>query len=480
MESVYTSKEEVHNRAREITDIPFGNLTKLLKVAENKNSIGDIFEAWFGKNKDSSSEPDLGVAELKATPYKKLKNGQYSAKERLVLNIINYMDIVNEDFEHSHFLYKNRVIELAFYEYIKEIPRDEWFFSNVALYEMTKNPVDFAIIKDDWNTIQNCIKSGHAEDLTESMTNYLAACTKGASAKSLRNQPFSDVRAKQRAFSLKSSYMTQILRKYILGDGKTESIISDAINLEENSLTDILYGRFKPYIGKSTLQIANMLDVTYHRTKSFNNILARGMLGLDTQSETGLENISELNKASYKVKTIQFDSRGVNKESMSFPSFKFKDLVTQNWTDEDGAPEADLNILFSESTFLFVVFQLDELGNNIFKGIKFFRVPQQDIDGNIYNVWKDTVDKLKRGVQLSCGKNGRISNNFIKASDNMIIHVRPHTSKRSYVKSSNSNQLPTPAIWKNKPAEYSIDYMTTQCFFLNNTYIKHAVIDLVN
>ena len=115
MESVYTSKEEVHNRAREITDIPFGNLTKLLKVAENKNSIGDIFEAWFGKNKDSSSEPDLGVAELKATPYKKLKNGQYSAKERLVLNIINYMDIVNEDFEHSHFLYKNRVIELAFY-----------------------------------------------------------------------------------------------------------------------------------------------------------------------------------------------------------------------------------------------------------------------------------------------------------------------------------------------------------------------------
>ena len=131
-------------------------------------------------------------------------------------------------------------------------------------------------------------------------------------------------------------------------------------------------------------------------------------------------------------------------------------------------------------TFLFVVFQLDELGNNIFKGIKFFRVPQQDIDGNIYNVWKDTVDKLKRGVQLSCGKNGRISNNFIKASDNMIIHVRPHTSKRSYVKSSNSNQLPTPAIWKNKPAEYSIDYMTTQCFFLNNTYIKHAVIDLVN
>lgn len=483
MKSNYTSKEEVHNRALEIRNIKFGELTQSLNVAHTKNSVGDIFEAWFGKLKDSSSEPDLGVAELKATPYKRLKNGNYSAKERLVLNIINYMDIVNENFDNSHFLYKNGVIELAFYEYIKEISRDKWFFSHVALYEMAKNPDDFKIIRDDWNTIQKCIKSGHAEDLSESMTSYLAACTKGVNAKSLRNQPFSDVRAKQRAFSLKSSYMTQILRKYILGDDKSESIISDSIELKNNSLDDILHKRFNKYVGKSTIEISDMLGIEVPKSKQANSILTTGMIGLDvkntSKSQNRLDNISELNKASYKIKTIQFNSKGVNPQNMSFEAFKFQDLITQHWVDENDAPEADLNVMFSESKFIFAVFQSDKKGKNFFKGIKFFRMPKKDIDGPIRDVWQDTINKLKEGVQLT-HKGKKNSNNFINKSDNMIIHVRPKSGQSSYVNDSNSNKLPVPAVWTNKPAGFSDDYMTTQCFFLNNDYIKKVVIDLLD
>lgn len=41
-------------------------------------------------------------------------------------------------------------------------------------------------------------------------TMYLAACTKGANAASVRRQPFSQIPAKQRAYSLKGSYMTQV------------------------------------------------------------------------------------------------------------------------------------------------------------------------------------------------------------------------------------------------------------------------------
>ena len=46
---------------------------------------------------------EAGV-ELKATPFKKLKNGKYSSKERLVLNIINYEKVANENFETSSFI----------------------------------------------------------------------------------------------------------------------------------------------------------------------------------------------------------------------------------------------------------------------------------------------------------------------------------------------------------------------------------------
>ena len=37
-----------------------------------KSSVGDAFEAWFGKTKDSESRPDMEEAgvELKATPFK--------------------------------------------------------------------------------------------------------------------------------------------------------------------------------------------------------------------------------------------------------------------------------------------------------------------------------------------------------------------------------------------------------------------------
>ena len=67
----FKSKEQVHERAKGIINISRKELIKELNlnIKGDKNAMGDIFEAWFGKPKDSASEPDLGVAELKATPY---------------------------------------------------------------------------------------------------------------------------------------------------------------------------------------------------------------------------------------------------------------------------------------------------------------------------------------------------------------------------------------------------------------------------
>ena len=46
------------------------------------------------------SEADM---ELKCTPLNKGAKEQLLIKERLVCNMIDYMEVVNEDFEHSHF-----------------------------------------------------------------------------------------------------------------------------------------------------------------------------------------------------------------------------------------------------------------------------------------------------------------------------------------------------------------------------------------
>lgn len=486
----YNTKEKVHNHAKKIIGIPVKELQKTNSNLSSKNSMGDIFESWFGKEKDSSSSADLPEAgvELKTTPYKKLKNGQISAKERLVLNIINYNNIINEDFFNSHFLSKNKKIELAFYEHNPNVPRECWSFNEVILYEMEKNPVDLNIIKQDWEKITEYVKKGKAHELSESLTNYLSACTKGANRNSVRSQPCSNILAKQRAYSLKSSYMTSLLRKYIFGDEEIDSIIKDNFDTNDSfDLETIIHKKFKPYIGMSINELAQKFNINTHSYQT-NYLIAAAILNISgkiTRTEP-FPRVDEFEKASIKIKTVRFNNHNDNKESMSFPEFKFKELVLENWQNDDGTPGCDWHNFLLETRFLFFVTKLDDNNNEIFKGIKFFSIPISDIEGPIKYVWENTKQKLLSGVRLTAKKYGdkiRIENNFIKKSDGLIIHVRPHASRSDYSENGpNANELPSPAEWVNKPNDekYSDNWMTKQSFWLNNDYIKKQVEDLLD
>ena len=69
-----------------------------------------------------------------------------------------------------------------------------------------------------------------------------------ANANSLREQPFSDVKAMQRAFCLKNSYMSYILNHYIVNKTKNyEAVIKDANILKKQSLEDYILSKLKPY-----------------------------------------------------------------------------------------------------------------------------------------------------------------------------------------------------------------------------------------
>ncbi|AYY09360.1 Sau3AI family type II restriction endonuclease [Enterococcus gallinarum] len=488
----YLTKEQVHNRAKESVGKSLIELNNGLSLfdSQNKNSIGDIFEAWFGKVRDSESKPDLEEAgvELKATPIKKLKNGQYSAKERLVLNIINYNNVVNETFEESHFLYKNKTMEIAFYEYLKDTPKDQWTIREAILYEMCKNPIDFKIIQQDWEVIQKYILEGKAHELSESLTNYLAPCTKGATAiKSLRTQPFSEEKAKQRAYSLKSGYMTSILRKYVFGEEKIDSIVKDTFQLEDNNLEELILNHFEPYIGKTFQSLCEKFKIKTSYQANYRIVSSILGLSSNTTKTEPFPRVDEFEKASIVVKTVYFDRTGNNKESMSFPAFNFIDLSNQAWEKEDGEPSSEWHNFLLDTRFLFIVFKEEKEGV-IFKGVKFFSMPKEDIEGPVRTVWEDTVAKLREGVKLeavpdkSTRDGWRIKNNFIKKNDKMICHIRPHARERDYSEEGRyADKLPVPAKWINKPDNdnYSNQWMTKQCFWINNDYIKEQLKDLI-
>ena len=108
----YRTIEEVLERAKVAEGKPFKDydIKNRLASSGNKGGLGQIIEeGLFGYDINSKSEADffeLGV-ELKVTPLKLDKKKRVVAKERLVLNIINYMEEYKFTFETSSFWKKN-------------------------------------------------------------------------------------------------------------------------------------------------------------------------------------------------------------------------------------------------------------------------------------------------------------------------------------------------------------------------------------
>lgn len=72
---------------------------------KGKGSIGQMVEnLFFLLETNNNPEADFSKAgmELKCTPLKQSKGNELLIKERLVCNMINYCEVVNESFEQSH------------------------------------------------------------------------------------------------------------------------------------------------------------------------------------------------------------------------------------------------------------------------------------------------------------------------------------------------------------------------------------------
>lgn len=169
-----------------------------------KGSLGQMVEElYFLMENNSRPEADFAEAgmELKCTPLKKGNKEQLLIKERLVCNMINYMEVVNEDFEHSHFYLKCQLMLLLFYLHVQGADKLDLEFLISILWRFPAK--DLEIIRNDYETIINKIKAGKAHELSEGDTLYLGACRKGQKDDALRDQPFSQEKAVGRAFSLK-------------------------------------------------------------------------------------------------------------------------------------------------------------------------------------------------------------------------------------------------------------------------------------
>lgn len=409
---------------------------------KRKGGLGELIEErYFHYPANNDARPDFEKAgvELKVTPYKINKNGSISAKERLILTMIDYCAVVKEDFKNSHMWKKSRLILLIYYLYQKELKnRLDYKIGYVKLFSPPEQ--DVKIIEHDFYAITEKIKAGKAHELSEGDTLYLGAAPKAATSQDRRKQPFSSELAKPRAFAFKSSYMTYVLNNYIIpGKATYEPIIKGKA---EESFEDYVVDKINAYRGYSVKELCEEFKIDINKKpKNLEAMLAYRMLGVKGN------HAEEFEKANIVVKTIRIENNNTIKENMSFPTFKFKELVEEDWDD------SIFGNYLRETRFLFVVYKFDQFKELHLKGCQFWNIPYKDLEGDVRDVWEKTKKVLETGLKVEV-RSGRHYNNFPKSSDNPVCHVRPHgRNAQDTYELPDGRQFPK------------------QCFWLNNSYI---------
>lgn len=423
------------------------------ETKKGKGGLGQMVEnIYFFLETNSNPSSDFSEAgmELKCTPLLKNKQEEYIIKERLVCNMINYCDVVKEDFDHSHFYLKCQLMLLLFYLHQANCDKLDLKFIFSVLWQLPEK--DLLIIRHDYEVIIEKIKQGKAHELSEGDTMYLGACRKGQKGESLMKQPFNaEIDAPRRAFALKMAYMRTVL-DYVVKSGKNavsnvedaecELVSTDA--LKELSFDEILLKRFEPFLKMPYDKISECkkVDISNNPKNKF-AMIANAIAASDKC--TNVNRSEEFLKAGLTMKTIRVQANGIIKEAMSFENIDYIEVAECNeWID------SRLYELFS-SRFMFVVFKEQNTGKEdyVLDDVFFWTMPQQDLE------WAESYwNHIKDNILAN-----HISEEYWwKGTDKKKFHVRPKAQKAS-------NLAPTPNGGKAKKF----------CYWFNNDYVREIV-----
>lgn len=457
------SKKLIGHSLNEVVDPMFKSMNL---QGQGKGGLGQMIEKYFFHyDINNDPGPDFREAglELKATGLKRVKCGGLQIKERLVCDMIDYNKVVNESFETSLFYLKCHVMLLIFYLYQRGVSKWDLKFVYTAIWRLPEK--DLLVIKHDFQVIVDKIRKGEAHLLSEGDTEYLGACRKGNKGDKLSRQPYSNIPAPRRAFSLKPAYMRTIL-DYIKRSGKSSVSNIDigrasnglftAAQLEKSDFEQLLLDRFKPWLGKTVSEIINHFAPGMNLKSKDINYVASCLIAsngkLNGRGNGHIELTEEFQKSGLRFKTIPTYSTYKVKENMSFENIDYEEVYdNDNWFD------SEVYELYT-SRFLFLVFRHPEIssgsfhydyGNMVLEKVFFWTMPQKDLDV-AEEYWED--------IRAHVVKNEIGLRYFWKEADDRLFHVRPKGNKDSYKNAAvnpNGGKADKLCYWFNK------DYVTS-------------------
>lgn len=462
-----TDKQSIEDFARlllnkSLSQVNGYNTESRFNNKKAKGKLGQtIEEEYFGYKINSRQEADFDEVnvELKVCPLKMIKAKKtsdslrerlgYSAKERMVLSIIDYFKLNEETWNDNSVMKKCRELLLMFYMNEKDIDKEDLIFKLISLWSPCE--ADLKIIENDWNVINSKVRQGKAHEISEGDTMYLGACTKGSTAaKSKRGQPNSEILAPQRAFCYKRQYVDFIVEELLNKEKSRKTNKAKILSDSDMLFDERIYNTFNGIINKNITEIMELYSIKRERkAKNFIRLVVDDVCKVVFGDK--LENFEEFKKAAIEIKTIVLKPNGMPKESMSFEQIDYCEIVNEEWET------SDIRNKFENKKHLWIIFKsrvnfkkqselsLDDI---ILSNIMFWNMPISDLEGSMHKVWIDTVDKINEGSY----------DNFTKISDGEIAHIRPKA------KDKNDLILTPQGTYERK-----------KCFWLNAKYIKNQI-----
>ncbi len=352
----------------------------------DKGRLGKVVETGFyGYDINSRPEADFSKLsiELKVSGFRILKDGSWSAKERISLSMINYKNIIHEEYEFSKLVSKNKKLLIIWYEYIDGVSYEDFVIRDFQLYDMS---ADEAIIRNDFYIIKQKVVDGLAHELSEGDTVILGAATKGQKGQTAK-QPNCDILASTRAYSLKNSFFRGVLRDHVEGRMRV-NIPLDTVTPEE-----YVWNQLKPYKGMSQLDILARFekpDPTKKVPYSISKMVSNRVIGTDNELSKKHE---VFNKSTFLVKNIPILEDNSPIEKATFSTLQHADFST-TWED------SDWKTFFEEVTFIYIGYLGKVDGENLDNGERLldrvykvtFTPDEVEEFGKTYNMIKETLE----------------------------------------------------------------------------------------
>lgn len=438
-----------------------------------KGAMGNLLEErYFGYPKNSDERPDFPKVgmELKSTPLDfKKKKRVWQPGERLVITMIPFDKELEDEYEDSHLASKLDKVLLIFYKRKKREDSYTQQISRVLMLDIPERDMD--VIKEDYRKIASIVQAGKAEELSESLTNYLGACTKGSeAAKSFAQQFYPPhKKAKRRAFCLKNSYMKYYWEHYVLGLEELDAVQLETLSSEE-TFESLIERKIEENVGKTDKELAELAGIPYIKdNKARTAQIIRKLLGVKTS------NIAEFEKSNTELRVVRLENNLKSlRESISLKTQTFQSLL-----EEAEWEESKLYEYFSQKRFFFVVFKKEEDGTSTLLGSRFWNMPVSDLDGPLRECWEKAREVIAEGVKFNIklrpnGEIWRIENNLPGESDNPVAHMRRHANKAAYMLYGDVN---IGDIEKDADELPDGQKMTKQSFWLNKKYV-YEIIDI--